>query len=55
VHDSTLSAARVDSTPAASRLNTLPDAARPYRTAAVGEVRTRARDPAASRPTTVAA
>lgn len=48
-------AARVDSTLVASRLNTLLDAARPYRTAAVDEVRTRAKDLAAARPTTVAA
>ncbi|WP_244204355.1 hypothetical protein [Streptomyces africanus] len=48
-------AARVDSTLVASRLNTLLDAARPYRTAAVDDVRTRARDLASSRPTTVAA
>ncbi|MFH9826530.1 MULTISPECIES: hypothetical protein [Streptomyces] len=39
----------------ASRLNTLLDAARPYETAAVDEVRTRARDLAAARPTTIAA
>ncbi|MDH6630044.1 hypothetical protein M2271_007894 [Streptomyces sp. LBL] len=38
-----------------SRLNTLLDAARPYRTAAVDDVRFRARDLAASRPTTIAA
>ncbi|MEV6409434.1 hypothetical protein AB0M58_42060 [Streptomyces bobili] len=48
-------AARVDSTLVASRLNTLLDAARPYETAAVDEVRTRARDLAAARPTTIAA
>ncbi|MEV5440915.1 hypothetical protein AB0K80_33675 [Streptomyces sp. NPDC052682] len=47
--------ARVDSTLVASRLKTLLDAARPYRTAAVHEVRTRAADLAAARPTTVAA
>jgi hypothetical protein len=46
---------RVDSTLVASRLNTLLDAARPYRTTAVDEVRTRAADLAAARPTTVAA
>ncbi|MFD9396942.1 hypothetical protein ACFWBB_41275 [Streptomyces sp. NPDC060000] len=39
----------------ASRLNTLLDAARPYRTADVSEVRTRAQDLAAARPTPVAA
>ncbi|MGW4443500.1 Tat pathway signal protein [Streptomyces sp. NPDC004682] len=48
-------AARVDSTLVASRLNTLLDAARPYRTGAVDEVRARAADLAAARPTTVAA
>ncbi|GAA2931135.1 MULTISPECIES: hypothetical protein [Streptomyces] len=48
-------AARVESTLVASRLNTLLDAARPYKTAAVDDVRTRARDLASSRPTTVAA
>ncbi|OKJ92675.1 Tat pathway signal protein [Streptomyces sp. CB03234] len=54
-HQALDNAARVDSTLVASRLNTLLDAARPYRTAAVDEVRTRAKDLAASRPTTVAA
>ncbi|MHA7962304.1 Tat pathway signal protein [Streptomyces sp. L500] len=48
-------AARVDSTLVASRLNVLLAAAHPYSTAAVEEVRTRAKDLAASRPTTVAA
>ncbi|KPI06145.1 hypothetical protein OK006_6574 [Actinobacteria bacterium OK006] len=48
-------AARVDSTLVASRLNTLLDAARPHETAAVDEVRTRAKDLAAARPTTIAA
>ncbi|MFF1809433.1 Tat pathway signal protein [Streptomyces sp. NPDC058251] len=48
-------AARVDSTLVASRLNTLLAAARPYKTSAVDEVRARAADLAASRPTTVAA
>ncbi|MEU2587957.1 Tat pathway signal protein [Streptomyces avermitilis] len=48
-------AARVDSTLVVSRLNTLLDAARPYETAAVDEVRTRAKDLAAARPTTIAA
>ncbi|MFD7506461.1 hypothetical protein [Streptomyces sp. NPDC059850] len=48
-------AARVDSTLVASRLNTLLDAASPYRTAAVDEVRTRAADVAAARSTPVAA
>ncbi|MFJ5225061.1 Tat pathway signal protein [Streptomyces sp. NPDC088400] len=48
-------AARIDSALVASRLNTLLDATRPYRTASVEEVRGRARDLAAARPTTVAA
>ncbi|MEU3278841.1 Tat pathway signal protein [Streptomyces antibioticus] len=48
-------AARVDSTLVASRLNTLLDAARPYETAAVDDVRTRARDLTAARLTTIAA
>ncbi|NUK21678.1 Tat pathway signal protein [Streptomyces lunaelactis] len=48
-------AVRVDSTLVASRLNTLLDAARPYRTATVDEVCTRARDLAAARPTPIAA
>ncbi|MFF1419227.1 Tat pathway signal protein [Streptomyces sp. NPDC058280] len=48
-------AARVDSTLVASRLNTLLDAARPYETTAVDDVRTRARHLAASCPTTIAA
>jgi len=48
-------AARVDSTLVASRLNTLLDAARPYRTTAVDEVRTRAKDLAATQSTTIAA
>ncbi|MFE2968474.1 hypothetical protein ACFXKC_33340 [Streptomyces sp. NPDC059340] len=38
----------------ASRLNTLLDAARPYETAAVEDVRDRARDLTSTRPTTVA-
>ncbi|MFF7191309.1 Tat pathway signal protein [Streptomyces sp. NPDC008222] len=54
-HQALNEAARIDSTLVASRLNTLLDAARPYRTAAVDEVRTRAADLAAARPTTVAA
>ncbi|MCX4740909.1 hypothetical protein ACK389_00100 [Streptomyces antibioticus] len=54
-HQALDEAARVDSTLVASRLNTLLDAARPYRTGAVDEVRTRAADLAAARPTTVAA
>ncbi|MDQ1028963.1 hypothetical protein QF035_006545 [Streptomyces umbrinus] len=48
-------AVRVDSTLVASRLDTLLDTARPYRTTAVDEVRTRAKDLAVSRPTTIAA
>ncbi|WP_046496079.1 hypothetical protein [Streptomyces odonnellii] len=48
-------AARVDSTLVASRLNTLLEAARPYHTSATDEVRTRAKDLAAARPTVVAA
>ncbi|MET9419083.1 Tat pathway signal protein, partial [Streptomyces klenkii] len=48
-------AARLDSTLVASRLNTLLTAARPYGTATVDKVRTRATDLAAARPTTVAA
>ncbi|MGW0754009.1 hypothetical protein [Streptomyces sp. NPDC002587] len=39
----------------ASRLNTLLDAARPYETSAVDDLRNRARDLTAARPTTVAA
>ncbi|GGW82602.1 Tat pathway signal protein [Streptomyces galilaeus] len=54
-HQALDDATRVDSTLVASRLNTLLDAAQPYRTAAVDEVRTRAVDIAAARPTTVAA
>ncbi|PNG23043.1 Tat pathway signal protein [Streptomyces cahuitamycinicus] len=54
-HQALDDATRVDSTLVASRLNTLLDAARPYRTTAVDEVRTRAADLTAARPTTVAA
>ncbi|MFF8717737.1 hypothetical protein ACF07T_41235 [Streptomyces sp. NPDC015184] len=54
-HQALDAAARVDSTLVASRLNTLLDAARRYETAAVDDVRTRARDLAAARPTTIAA
>ena len=54
-HQALDDAARVDSTLVASRLNTLLDAARPYETAAAKDVRTRARDLAAARPTTIAA
>ncbi|WP_327732677.1 Tat pathway signal protein [Streptomyces nojiriensis] len=48
-------AARIDSTLVAARLNTLLHAARPYQTTAVNDVRNRAKDLAAARPTTVAA
>ncbi|MFE3941255.1 Tat pathway signal protein [Streptomyces sp. NPDC059118] len=48
-------AARVDSTLVTSRLNSLLDAARPYETTAVDELRTRARDLSAARPTTISA
>ncbi|MFF0220053.1 hypothetical protein [Streptomyces vinaceus] len=48
-------AARVDSTLVASRLTTLLDAARPYGIPVVDEVRTRVRELAAARPTTIAA
>jgi hypothetical protein len=54
-HQALDEATRVDSTLVASRLNTLLDAARPYRTTAVDEIRTRAADLAAVRPTAVAA
>ncbi|MFJ2841649.1 hypothetical protein ACIPD2_08180 [Streptomyces griseofuscus] len=54
-HQALDEAARIGSTLVASRLNTLLDAARPHRTAAVNEVCTRAADLAAARPTTVAA
>lgn len=54
-HQALDDAARVDSTLVTSRLNTLLDAARPYRTATVDEVCTRAKDLGAARPTTVAA
>lgn len=47
-------ATRVDTTLAVSRLNTLLGAARPYRTAAVEELRTRARYLATAQPTTIA-
>ncbi|MEV0186629.1 hypothetical protein AB0I54_46725 [Streptomyces sp. NPDC050625] len=48
-------AARIDSTLVASWLNTLLDSTRPYLSDAVDEVRTRAKDLAAARPTTIAA
>lgn len=54
-HQALDDAARIDSTLVASRLNTLLDAARPYETASVDDVRTRAKDLAAARPTTIAA
>lgn len=54
-HQALDDAARVNSTLVTSRLNTLLDAARPYETASVEDVRTRARELAAARPTTVAA
>ncbi|MCZ4604433.1 hypothetical protein O3S80_11870 [Streptomyces sp. Lzd4kr] len=54
-HQALDDAARVDSTLVASRLNTLLDAARPYATAAVDEVRTRAKELTVTRPTTIAA
>ncbi|MEU9428681.1 Tat pathway signal protein [Streptomyces sp. NPDC048342] len=54
-HQALDDAARVDSTLVASRLNSLLDAARPYETTAVDDVRSRARDLAAARPTTIAA
>ncbi|MFC4328480.1 hypothetical protein ACFPC0_11640 [Streptomyces andamanensis] len=54
-HQAIDEAARVDSILVASRLNTLLDAARPYRTAAVDEVRSRAADLAVAHPTAVAA
>lgn len=53
-HQALDDAARVDSTLVASRLNTLLDAARPYRTTTVDDVRTRAKEIAAARPVTVA-
>ncbi|WP_255308200.1 hypothetical protein [Streptomyces marincola] len=51
-HQALDDAARIDSTLVAARLNTLLDATRPYDTAAVHDVRTRARDFAATRPET---
>ncbi|WOX15971.1 hypothetical protein [Streptomyces sp. N50] len=54
-HDALDDAARIDSTLVASRLNTLLDAARPYGTTTVDDVRTRAKELAAARPTTIAA
>ncbi|MET8945368.1 Tat pathway signal protein [Streptomyces sp. NPDC004542] len=54
-HQALDDAARIDSALVVSRLNTLLDAARPYETAEAEDVRTRARDLAAARPTTIAA
>ncbi|WJV51653.1 hypothetical protein [Streptomyces flavofungini] len=54
-HQALDDAARIDSTLVASRLNTLLEAARPYKTAAVDEVCTRAKELAAACPTTIAA
>ncbi|MEV8547952.1 Tat pathway signal protein [Streptomyces sp. NPDC051572] len=54
-HQALDDAARIDSTLVASRLNTLLDAARSYETATVDDVRTRAKELAAARPTTIAA
>ncbi|MFD4370010.1 hypothetical protein [Streptomyces sp. NPDC058486] len=54
-HQALDAAARIDSTLVVSRLNTLLNAARPYRTASAEDVRTRAKENAAARPTTVAA
>ncbi|MFF4716549.1 Tat pathway signal protein [Streptomyces eurythermus] len=54
-HQALDEATRVDSTLVVSRLNTLLGAARPYRTTVVDEIRIRAADLAAVRPTTVAA
>jgi hypothetical protein len=48
-------AARLDSALVAARLNTLLAAARPYQSVTVNDVRTRAQDLAAARPTTIAA
>jgi hypothetical protein len=48
-------AARLDSALVAARLNTLLAAARPYQSASVNDVRARAQDLAAARPTTIAA
>jgi hypothetical protein len=54
-HEALDDAARIDSTLVASRPNTLLDAARPYGTTTVDDVRTRAKELAAARPTTIAA
>lgn len=54
-HQALDAAARIDSALVASRLNTLLVAARPYGTTAVADVRSRALDLTAARPTTIAA
>ncbi|MEU6913020.1 Tat pathway signal protein [Streptomyces olindensis] len=54
-HQALDDAGRVDSTLVASRLNTLLVAARPYKTASVEDVRSKARELAAARPTTITA
>ncbi|MFF3489383.1 hypothetical protein ACFYXC_40035 [Streptomyces sp. NPDC002701] len=54
-HQALDEAARINSTLVASRINTLLDTTRPYRTAGDADVRTRARDLAAAPPTTIAA
>ncbi|MFI1886054.1 hypothetical protein [Streptomyces jumonjinensis] len=54
-HQALDEAARTDSTLVASRLNALLAAARPYQTTEVTEIQTRARDLAATQPTTNAA
>lgn len=54
-HQALDTAARLDSTLVASRLNTLLQAARPYESVDVNDVRARARDLASARPTTIAA
>ncbi|MFI6546205.1 Tat pathway signal protein [Streptomyces prunicolor] len=54
-HEALDDTARIDSTLVASRLNTLLDAARPYETTTVDDIRTRAKELAAARPTTIAA
>lgn len=54
-HQALDDAARIDSTLVTSRLNTLLDAARPYESTVVDDVRTKARELAAARPTTIAA
>ncbi|MFE9687846.1 hypothetical protein [Streptomyces sp. NPDC006285] len=53
-HQALDEAARINSTLVASRLNTLLDTTQPYRTAGDADVRTRARNLAATLPTTIA-